>query len=155
MTYQLTLSRHSNPYSNPEAIIEETETTKNDNKDTNFCWGKINAPELIYSSEDVIADEFNKENDFEVELVKRQQRGAEKKPSPILKIKFKLPSIPETIKCLDEEYQVALLDEPKTTENFKKKPSIPTKIRQTTPKNLLTYIPPPLLTPYFLLPIPP
>ena len=69
---QLTLSQHSNPYSNPETIIEETKTTKNDDKPTNFCWGKINAPVLIYSPEDVIAGEFNKENDFEVELVKRQ-----------------------------------------------------------------------------------
>ena len=125
------LDNAQNHSQNIIAIIEETETTKNYDKATNFCWGKINAPELMYSSEDVIAYEFNTENDFEVELVKRQQRGAAKDPSPILKIKFKLSSIPETIKALEEYYQVALLDEPKTIENFKK--TLPSRPRSGKP----------------------
>ena len=142
------------------SVAESVETEngsdepENENKATNF-WGKINIPDLWEEPDEDFLERMNEDNDFEVELIKKKQKGDKKKFSHPMEIKFKLSSIPEKIKCLNSIYKVFLLDEVYVPgqdehnhflENFneppkpKKNNSITTKIGQITPENLLIYI---------------
>ena len=49
------------------AITSDVPVNENENKTTNFCWSKINAPQLYYEDDVDIVDQINEDNDFEVE----------------------------------------------------------------------------------------
>ena len=90
------------------AISSDVPENENENKATNFCWGKINAPELYYEDDVDIVDQINEDNDFEVELIKRlkKQKGDKVESPQYIEIKFKQSSIPEKVKCLQWDYRV-------------------------------------------------
>ena len=105
---RVTINKNDLPLLRDIKSLQGVEVTLNESttEPRKFSWGKIYAPDLLLEPELEIQEHLADINGMDIELVKRQMKGEFRDPTPILKIKFELPYVPHSIKCLGKEYPV-------------------------------------------------